>query len=103
MRREKAPGLFAPGLFVYYQANSVIEPQRHACGARLVRQKADARPLPALAVQRQVRSLVRQVIDEQRDFPTRASHADPRIREAVARQQRIERERVLGEWAADGI
>src|SRR5271169_3386787 len=82
---------------------SEIEAEIETERTRLVRQVADARQEPALAVQRQKGQLVGQVVDVEREVPDALADTETQVDEVVGGQLRIERERVLRQRAPDRV
>src|SRR6202521_804434 len=80
---------------------SEVESRRDAEGPGLVDQEALARQESALAVQRQERPLVGDVVDVERDVPEPVADADPEVENVVGRQEGVERERGLCRRATD--
>src|SRR5688572_675550 len=73
----------------------VVEPQADANRSRLIGQIPHAGAGPALTIECQKGSLVRDVVDEERRLPVRARHSGSQIDQGVRGQQRIECEELL--------
>src|SRR5688500_5204355 len=84
-------------------SGSVMEAQREAERPRLVGEVADARTQPTLAIQREQRPLVGDVVDEGREIPVRARHADAEVHEVVRRELGIELEHRRRQRPADRV
>src|SRR5581483_5535308 len=82
-----------------------VKSESDACadsdGAGLIRHVTDARAEAALAIERETRLLVREVVHEERRIPLPFQNAEADIHDVVRRQLRIERERVLRQRPAD--
>src|SRR5688500_14382922 len=77
------------------------QPRADSDRARLIGQETDPRARTALLIEREVRRLIRHVVDEQRRIPVVLQDSEAEIDQVVRRQLRIEREDVLRERTAD--